>query len=161
MVSASALVGAQLDYCNSLFFGISKGNINRLQLIQNTLARVVTGVNRRHHITPILQQLHWLPIQSRINYKIAIITFKTLKTGTPAYLAELLHLTTSSTRSASHHRLQVNHSRTSFGRRAFSHSSATIWNSLPSELTSHFDSMELNTFKRHLKTHLFKNHFDP
>lgn len=157
---ASALVGARLDYCNSLFFGISKCNINKLQLIQNTLARVVTGVNRRHHITPILQQLHWLPIQSRIHYKIAIITFKTLKTSTPAYLADLLQLTTSSTRSASHHRLLVNHSRTSFGRRAFSHSSAAIWNSLPPELTSHFDSMELSTFKRHLKTHLFKKHFD-
>ena len=130
--------------------------------IQNAIARVVTGTNRRQHITTILQQqLHWLPIRSRIDYKIAIITFKTLKTGTPAYLANLLQLSTSS---ATHRRLQLNHSRTAFGRQAFSHSSATVWNSLPSELTSNFDSVELNlhtcTFRRQLKTHLFKKHFN-
>jgi len=149
-----------LDYCNSLFFGVSKTNINKLQLIQNTIARVVTGTYRRHHITPILQQLHWLPIQSPIRYKIAFITFKTLKPGTPAYFADRLQLNVSSSRSATRCRLlQVNHSRTAFGRRAFSHSSATIWNSLPSELTSNLDSEELNTFKRHLKMHIFKKHF--
>ena len=66
------------------------------ELIQNTIAPVVTGTNRSQHITPILQQLHWLPIQSRTDYKIAIITFKTLKTGTSVYLANLLQLNSSS-----------------------------------------------------------------
>ena len=77
-------------------------------------------------------------------------------------IVDLLQLSTSSTRSATHRRLQVNHSHTAFGRRAFSHSSATVWSSPPSELTSNFDSVEveLNTFKRHLKTHLFKKHFN-
>ena len=91
-----------------------------------------------------------------------LVTFKTLKTGTPAYLVDLLQLSTSSTRSATHRRLQVNHSHTAFGRQAFSHSSATVWNSLQSELTSNFDSVEveLNTFKCHLKTHILKKHFN-
>jgi len=133
---ASALIGSQLDYCNSLLFGVSKAHVNKLQLIQNTIARVLTGTYRRHHITSILQHLHRLPIQSRAHCKIAVITFKTLKTGTPAYLSDLLQFDVSSTRSATDRRLQVNHSRTAFGRRAFSHSSATIWNSLLSELTS-------------------------
>jgi len=67
---ASVLVGSQLDYCNSLFFGVSKTNINRLQHIQNTIARVITGrpTNRCQHITPILQQLQWLPFRSCIDY---------------------------------------------------------------------------------------------
>ena len=99
----------------------------------------------------IQRALHYI---TSIHYKMAIITFNTLKTSMPADLADLLHLTTSSphTRSASLHLLQV-------GRRAFSHSSATIWNGLPSEHSSHFDSMELDTFKRHLKIHLFKKTF--
>jgi len=55
-----------------------KDNLHRLQLIQNTLARAVTGVNRRQHITPALAHLNWLPITARIKYKIgiAMLTFK-------------------------------------------------------------------------------------
>ena len=53
-----------------------------------TIAHVVTGINRAQHITPFLQLLHWRPIQPRI----AIITFKIPKTGTPAYLDDLLQL---------------------------------------------------------------------
>ena len=90
----------------------------------------------------------------------AIIIFKTLKSSTSAYLADLLQLTISSTRSASHHRLQVNHSRTSFGCWAFSHFFVTVWNSLPSEIMSHSDSIKLSIFICHLKTHLFNKHFN-
>jgi len=72
---ASALIGAQLDYCNSIFYGISKGNINKLQLIQNTLSHVVTLVT-----DTVPHSFH--------DYKIAIITFKILETSKPAYLAD-------------------------------------------------------------------------
>jgi len=129
------------------------------QLIQNTLARVVTRVNRRQHITPALTYLHWLPITARIEYKIAMLTLKTLKTNRPAYLADLIQPTTNSTRSATQDRLQVTYSRTSFARRAFVHSPTTIWASLPSNLTSKFASMELLTFKRHLKTFFNQSYY--
>jgi len=141
-----------LDYCNSLLYGIPKGNLHRLQLIQNTLTRVVTEVNRRQHITPALAHLNWLPITARIKYKIAMLTFKTLKTNQPVYLADLIKPSTTSTRSRTQHRLQVTYSRTSFARRAFIHSSSAIWNSLSAELTSNCASLELPAFKRHLKT---------
>src|SRR5207245_1510621 len=66
-------------------------SLNRLQLVQNALARVVVpSVRRNHHITPTLRQLHWLPIPKRTTFKIAFITFKTLHYKQPSYLAELL-----------------------------------------------------------------------
>ena len=75
---AAAIVGSRLDYCNSLLAGTSVSNFARLQLVQNTLARVVAQKPRFCHITPVLADLHWLPIRHRINFKIATIAFKVL-----------------------------------------------------------------------------------
>ena len=97
--------------CNSLFFGISKTNyINRLQHIQNIIARVVTGTNRYQHITPILQHYYFQDTQD-------------CHACLPGWSVTAQYLMT---RSATHHRLQVNHSHTAFGRQAFNHSSATV-----------------------------------
>ena len=71
---AAAIVGSRLDYCNSLLAGTSVSNLARLQLFQNTLAQKP----RFCHITPVLADLHWLPIRHRISFKIASIAFKVL-----------------------------------------------------------------------------------
>ena len=57
-----AFVSCHLDYCNSLFFGISEGLMNRLQSVQNAAAHRVTGTRCSDHISPVLHQLHWLPV---------------------------------------------------------------------------------------------------
>ena len=71
---ANSLVSSKLDYCNSLYNGISQANLNKIQRIQNTLARVVTNTSKFEHITPILKKLHWLPIKQRIDYKLCLLT---------------------------------------------------------------------------------------
>ena len=76
---ANSLVSSKLDYCNSLYNGISQANLNKIQRIQNTLARVVTNTSKFEHITPILKKLHWLPIKQRIDYKLCLLTYKTLQ----------------------------------------------------------------------------------
>lgn len=80
---ANALVSSRLDYCNSLLFGMTKVNLLKLQRVQNYLARVVTGTHKYDHITPVLKSLHWLPVEQRINFKIGVITYKTLHSGQP------------------------------------------------------------------------------
>jgi len=57
-----AFIWCRLDYSNSLLYGISDGQLQRLQSVQNAAARLVTGARRRDHITPVLRQLHWLPV---------------------------------------------------------------------------------------------------
>src|SRR6218665_844077 len=59
---ATSIVRAKLDYCNSLFLSIDLTQINRLQAIQNALARAITKTPKHHHITPVLKTLHWLKI---------------------------------------------------------------------------------------------------
>ena len=60
---ANSLVSSKLDYCNSLYSGISQTNLNKLQRIQNSLARAITNTSKYQHITPTLKKLHWLPIR--------------------------------------------------------------------------------------------------
>ena len=73
---AAAIVGSRLDFCNSLLAGTSVSNLARLQRVQNTLARVVAQKPQFCHITPVLSDLHWLPVRHRISFKIAMITFQ-------------------------------------------------------------------------------------
>ena len=86
---ASAIVGSRLDYCNAILVGISEVNLNKCS-VQNILARVVMGTHRRHHISPVLADLNWLPIRARITYKIATLVFNIREVKQPMYLAELI-----------------------------------------------------------------------
>ncbi len=79
-----------LDYCNALLGGCPASSINKLQIVQNAAARVLTRSRKYDHITPILQSLHWLPIKFRISYKILLLTYKALNGLTPADLTNLL-----------------------------------------------------------------------
>ncbi len=69
---------SRLDYCNSLYFGISQTALSHLQLVQNAAARLLSGVKKREHITPILRSLHWLPVCFRVDLKILLLVYKSL-----------------------------------------------------------------------------------
>ena len=83
---------SRIDYCNSLLAGCNKADINRLQKLQNKAARLVTLTRNTEHITPILMELHWLPVCERINFKINVTTYKSLNDMSPEYLQELISL---------------------------------------------------------------------
>jgi len=91
---ALALVSLRLDYVNSNLSGSPLKHIARLQCAQHALARVVLQQRSRARSTPRMQQLHWLPIEWRIRFKLATLTYKALHTGRPPYLADLLQLHT-------------------------------------------------------------------
>ena len=78
-----AFVSSRLDYCNSLLFGVTDSLVQRLQAVQNAAARLVSGTRRSEHITPVLRQLHWLPVRERIEFKIAVLVYKALNGLSP------------------------------------------------------------------------------
>ena len=84
----NAFVMSRLDYCNSLCHGINEGLLNKLQHIQNAAARLVTDTRKYVHITPVLWDLHWLPIHQRIVFKLATMVYKCQHGLCPSYLAE-------------------------------------------------------------------------
>jgi len=74
----TSIVHSKLDYCNSLHFNLPKSQTNRLQVIQNSLARAVVNAPEFCHVTPILKSLHWLKINEHIEYKLLSLTYKLL-----------------------------------------------------------------------------------
>jgi hypothetical protein len=158
---ATAIVGSRLDYCNSLFHGISDNNIKKLQRVQNTLARIVTETPRFEHITPVLSDLHWLPVSSRVNYKLGLLTYKILVSRQPDYLSPLItpYVPARALRSTDTLTLNVPSvavARSNFARRSFAYAAPQFWNALPPELRLQDGSYAPFSFGRKLKTHLFR-----
>ena len=75
---------------NALLNGISEQQIHKLQIVQNSAARVLTDTRKFDHITPVRRELHWLPIRERIQYKTALLTWKAHNNMAPSYISELL-----------------------------------------------------------------------
>ena len=155
---ACAFVGSRLDYCNSLLYGLPDSLINRLQRVQNAAARFVARKRKYDHITPVLRDLHWLPVHLRVKFKVATLVHKCLHGLAPSYLVRQCRPVSSvpgrqQLRSAAANKLDIPRTRTvRFGSRPFSVSGPVVWNSLPSELRR--DELSYNQFRSGLKTFL-------
>jgi len=85
-----AFIACRIDYCNLLLHGITDSLFRRLQSVPNAAAclQLITRTRRRDHITPVLRDLYWLPVQRRVDYKLALLVYKSLHGLAPSYLAD-------------------------------------------------------------------------
>ena len=152
-----AFISSRLDYANSLLFGLPACQTKKLQMIQNIAARIVSRTKMSDHITPVLYNLHWLPVTSRITFKILLLVFKAMNNLGPTYLKELLvpHEPSRTLLSGTQGFLRVPTTRLiTCGDRAFCKAGPVLWNALPRKLK---EIKLLNTFKQSLKTYLFQS----
>jgi hypothetical protein len=150
-----AFVSSKLDYGNALLYGIPATLLNKLQLIQNTAARIVTRTGKYEHITPVLKHLHWLPVRERIVFKILLVTFKAINNQAPNYICDLLDTYRPSHHLRSKDKFLLVVPKTKLktcGSRAFTAAAPTLWNALPQNVKS---SESISVFKSRLKTFLF------
>lgn len=149
-----ALVMSRLDYCNTVLCALPQIAIRQLQRTQNAAARLVIRPPRDASITPILKQLHWLPIEYRIQYKTLCLVFKGLHDQAPQYIKDLLipYQPTRRLRSSDSNLLSVPKTNMKYGQRAFSVVAPILWNATPTHVK---DTQSYDVFRNRLKTHLF------
>ena len=154
-----AFVTSKLDSYNSLFYGLPKYCIQKLQSVLNAAARLLTYTSKYDHITPVLAELHWLPVEKHIIFKILLLTYKALHIQAPTYISELLvpykparTLRSSSALLLKQHKYNLKN----YGYRQFQVSAPCLWNSLPKSIKS---ASSVNFFKSKLKTYLYEQSY--
>ena len=156
---ASSFILSRLDYCNALFKNMNNYQFDKLQKLQNFAAKVVLGKSLYDHVTPCLIELHWLPVKFRVDFKIAVLTFKCLNGLAPHYLSCLIesYVPSRSLRSGSQSLLKPKVTKfKTLGDKCFAFTAPCVWNKLPLELRSEH-SIEI--FKIKFKTYDFKEAF--
>ena len=166
---------SKIYYCNSLLYAIPNKLLNVIQRIQNYAARVVLRLHKFSHITPALATLHWLSVNRRIYFKIALLVYKALNGQAPAYIADLLQPYDSprKPRSADKQFLsqplsfeiiwwpcvllcspswQPPWRLNSYGDRAFCCATPVVWNNIPHSVKT---AKAVDNFKVKLKTHFY------
>ena len=156
-----ALVINRIDYCNSLLYGIPQTPLVKLKRVQNAAAHLICKVSRFDHITPVLFSLHWLPVNYRITFKVLLVTYKAIHGIAHVYIQDLIKIREKSVYSLrSNSEILLENPRTmtkpTLGNRAFTAVAPKLWNSLPSDIRN---TQSVDTFKRALKTYLFKTAF--
>ena len=157
----NGLVTSRLDYCNALLYGVPQTLMHKLQRVQNCAARIVTRRSRFDHISPVLKDLHWLPVHRRVQFKTLLYTYEAIHKQAPGYLSDMVsvRVPTRALRSASTIVLAVpsrTETKTKFRERHFKYSSSTLWNDLPIEIRN---APSLAIFKTLLNRHLFLHSF--
>ena len=156
-----SLIHSRLDYCNGLLIGADKGDIARLQKVQNAATRFIFGRWQWRGVTELRRQLHFLPVTARIDYKICLMVFKCINNLSPSYLQSLLQREQPKYKSLRHDPtlLQKDFStKLKTSQRAFQVAGPRLWNILPESIRSCTDE---TLFKSRLKTHLFDRSYGP
>lgn len=151
-----AFITCRLDNGNALLYGLPKYQTLRLQSVQNCAARLVKRCPKSGHNSPLLSELHWLPVEHCTDFKILLV-FKSLNNLAPSYLSDLLTLSipSHSLRSSKQSLLVVPRSiQKSYGDRAFAVAAPQLKNALPIHIRQ--PGFSLAAFKKCLKTYLFK-----
>jgi hypothetical protein len=143
--------------------------LEALRKIQYAAARVIIGARRRDPMTNHVRDLHWLPVPYRIDFKIAVLTFRCLNGFAPSYLSSLISLRSANSQSTRTLRSSVVPSTLydlvppsarveTHGRRAFTNYAPLVWNKLPVHVRSSF--FLSSAFALHLKLTIFAPHIN-
>ncbi len=126
-----SFVTTRLDSNNALLYNIPNCHLHKLQRVQNWAAKVILGGKKYYHVSPLLKELHWLPVVKRVQFKILLLCYRCLDGSASEYLTSLLspHKPPLNLRSGRDVlNLNVPCSKRLWGDRAFSVAALQLWN---------------------------------
>jgi hypothetical protein len=149
----STLVMSKLLYCSSVWSNTSTKNVKKLQAVQNFAGRIVTQTRKFDHITPVMEELNWLPVKEHLLYRDTIMTYKCMNEMAPPYLCNKFRnrATIHGRHTRNRDQLQIPLYTSASGQRTFNYRAVKIWNSLDLELK---ELKSLRKFKNTLKSKL-------
>jgi hypothetical protein len=152
------LVHSHIDFCNGLFPELPSYQLDKFQKIQNRAARLVFNSKYDAPASPLLEQLHWLPVKARIIFKILCLVFKCLNGNAPQYLKSLLEIDRPryNTRNTQGIILKLPKTRIKLTERSFHVAGPKYWNSLPLQIRMLDNEGQ---FRKSVKTHLFRQFY--
>ena len=139
-----SLVMSRIDYCSSLYVGLPRYLLGKLQSVLNRTTRLVFSAPPRSPTTSLLIELHWLPVVARIEFKICLIVYKVINFGEPKYLAEFLSP-------------PIEFGMSIHSGRSFSYAAPRLYNHLPVQIKQR---NSVDSFKKNLKTFLFSQAYN-
>ena len=155
----NALVFSKLFYCSNVWANTSKSNVSKLQSIQNFAARIATNTRKYDHITPVLKELKWLPVETQLYFRNAIMAFKCLTSQAPEYLSSQFIKRGDISGRATRNSQMLNTPlfKTASGQRTFYYRIVSIWNSMDCSLKT---LESVSAFKFNLRRRLVKDFMD-
>ncbi len=144
---------SKLFYCSSVWSATSHKNISKLQTVQNFAARLLTGTRKYDHITPVLKQLKWLPVEKILYLRDCVMTYKCMKNRAPEYLCQrfIMRSDISCRDTRQSNQLHKPLYKTSTAQKSFIYRASTLWNDLDESLKS---KSTVQSFKYNLKKNL-------
>ena len=145
---------SKLFYCSSVWSSAAATNLLNLQAVQNFAARIICGSRKFDHVTPLLKELHWLPIKSQLYLRDAVLAFKCMTGSAPSYLSSkfLTRGEVSGRATRNSQLLHIPLYKSKSGQRTFFYRTVSLWNSLDNSLKLCDSSCN---FKRKLRAKLF------
>ena len=152
-----SIVFSKLYYCSSVWANITASNISKLQAVQNFAARIIMKSRKFDHITPLLNELHWIPVKLHLLYRDAVLTFKCLNGTTPESLSQqfVRRADISGRCTRNSNSLDIPFFKSATGQRTYHYRAVSLWNELPENIKC---SSSISIFKHKLRKYLLENH---
>ena len=137
-------------YCSTVWPNTSPKNIQKLQLIQNFACKIICGARKYDHVTPLLDELNWLPVSKMLKFRDAVIAYKCANNLAPEYLCANFKKRSSVHNRTTHNneKFEIPLSRSATGQQTFAYRAVSLLNTLDEDLTN---TTTVKAFKKALK----------
>ena len=126
----NCIIAPYFNYCNVVWGRCNKTLCNKLQVLQNRAAKIITGVSRYGSSTEALNVLNWKNLEEKLSVSEAVVMYKIVNNQAPSYLSNRFSKRETCYNTRHKHDLFMQKPNTEYMKRSFTYRGAKLWNSL-------------------------------